>query len=421
MTTYDYDREFRLKILALCLDETWLARYGNAIIKPEYFERDDEEAFANAVLTYWKKYGKPPRDPYDVIALCNGKYSIFVLDMYEYQEESDLSLAAETAIQFAREQAAKLAILDSVDDVKSGNINRAITRMKDALKVGEEILSRGLDPIRDVDDWLYNYWEDKVRTGLVHVDQVLGGGQSAGELGIVLGPTNMGKSMALVNIGYGAATIGSSKFVLHFSHEMRSAQVAKRYAARMIFRFPNQSDNLDDYAEEVILAARKLITGRIRVFDGKKTTDQVESIVEQVKAEGFEIGLIIDDYLDLMYPPQKYGDRRFELSATYDWFREFCFQQGVPGWSASQSIRGSYTKEIITTQDIAEDIGKANISDNMMALCQTYDEEKMQQCRLFMAKVRDSKRHQLISAKYYGAQQAIITTGFVDMRKEKDV
>jgi archaellum biogenesis ATPase FlaH len=251
----DYDREFRLKILALCLDNSWMAKYGTSIISQSYFDRDDEHAFISSVLKYREKYKKSPSDPYDVIALCGGKFSTFILDMYELYDEGDFSLASDLVIQFAREQAAKIAILDSVDDVNAGRIQPAIDRMKEALKIGQNLLDSGLDPIRNIRDWLYDYWEEKTRTGFMHIDNVLQGGVLPGELSIILAPPNRGKSMALINVGYSVASIGSGKNVLHFTHEMSKQQTAKRYAARMVFRFPKHVDNLETYAEDVVETA----------------------------------------------------------------------------------------------------------------------------------------------------------------------
>lgn len=414
---YDHDREFRLKILALLLDNEWMSKYGDAIIDPNYFERDDETGFAKAVIKYRQKYGRSPVDPYDVIALCDTDISVFVLDMYELVDE-DLSLASDIAIQFAKEQAFKIALLESVDDVRAGKLQEPIERMKKALKIGEDLMSPGIDPIKDIDLWLYDYWSDKTRTGWVHIDKVLQGGMSPGELGTILAPPNRGKSMSLINIGYSIASIGCGKNVVHFVHEMSKEQTAKRYAARMVFRFPKPSDNLDDYAEEVIETARKLLTGKIRIIDGRKTPTQIEAKLEQL-ADEFDIGVIIDDYPDLIIPEKRYTERRFELSAIYEWYRDMGYKYDVPVWGASQSGRDSLSKEIITMRDIAEDIGKANISDVIIALCQTTDEEQVDQCRLFMAKVRDGENKAMVKAKYYKHNQAIVTTGFVSGKKEE--
>lgn len=422
---YEFNREFRLKILALCLDNIWMSKYGDEIIKPEYFERDEEEAFIGAICKFRDRYRRSPHDPMDVIELCDGEHSTFILDIYELEQDWDLSLAADYAIEFAQEQAAKLAILDGVDDIAKGDIQAAIDKMKKALEVGRNIESPGIDPIADVNDWLFDYWTDKVPTGLPHVDEVLEGGPAPTELAIWMGPQNRGKSMALVNTGYAAAGLAGGRNVVHISHEMNAAQVAKRYAARMIFRFPKRKDDLYEYAEELVDAARKLLKGKIRIISGKKSTTDVENHLERLRAEGFDFGLIIDDYPDLIQAPRSYTERRFELSAVYTWLREMAELYNCPVWGASQGNRATHSKEIITIQDIAEDIGKASIADIIISICQTYDEEQINQARLFMAKVRDGHKHALIQCKWYGEQQAIISTGYVSYRKkngeERDV
>ncbi len=417
---YEFNREFRLKVLGLCLDDDWMAMYGDDIVRPQYFERDEEEAFVKAIIEFREKYMRSPHDPTDVIELCDGEYTSFILDVYDLADDWDLSLASDYAVEFAQEQAAKLAILDGVDDIAKGDIQAAIDKMKKALEVGRNIRSPGIDSVEDVYSWLMDYWSNKVPTGWVHVDTILEGGPAPTELGIIMAPQNRGKSTSLINIGYAAAGLMMGCNVVHFSHEMNSSQVAKRYAARMLFRFPKRGDNLYEYAEELIDAARKLLKGKIRIISGRKSTSAIEGHLERLNAEGFDIGLIIDDYPDLIQASRRYDQKRFELSDTYTWLRELGERYDVPVWGASQSGRQSLNKEIITIKDISEDINKAGIADIIIALCQTFDEEQLDQCRLFMAKVRDGKNHSLIQCKYYPEQQAIISTGIIKYHRKKE-
>jgi len=422
--TYEFDRDFRLKLLALCLDDGWMSRYGNFIIKSEYFEREDEESVAKALLEYRSKYKKTP-DYVDLLVLCGDSNKELVSKLYKGVNGWDLSLASDMAVQFAREQAAKLAILESVDDVQNGvNIQSAIDRMKEALRVGEEIEVPGID-LLDYHSWLYDYWQDKVPTGWMHVDNILEGGPARGEMGLIMAPQNAGKSMSLVNIGLGASSVISGLNVVHFSHEMRAAQVAKRYAARISFRFPRKSDDLDEYAEEFIEAARKLLRGKIRIVRRKKkmTVLDIENELDRLEANDFHPDLIIDDYPDLLMSRRRYKDRRFELSEVCEDLRDLGERRDAVVWGATQSRRASFSKEIITLADIAEDIGKASIADVIISVCRTKEEEDTDQCRLFMAKVRDGSNHDTIRAKFYGAQQAIITTSLVTYkdREEKNV
>jgi len=421
-TTYSFDRSFRLKLLALCLDGNWMARYGNFIVKSEYFEREDEEAIAKALLEYIAKYKKTP-DASDMLTLCGGEHKELISKLYNGYKKWDLSLASDMAVQFAKEQATKIAILESVDDVQNGiNIQAAIDRMKLAMRIGEEIEFPGID-ILDYKSWLYDYWQDKIPTGFMHIDSILEGGPARGEFCLVMAPQNAGKSMALINIGYGAASIVGGMNVVHFSHEMRAAQVAKRYAARISFRFPKKSDDLDQYAEEFIEAARKLLRGSIRIIRRKKkmTVLDIENELDRLEANDFHPDLIIDDYPDLLMSRRKYRDRRFELSEVCEDLRDLGDRRDSVVWGATQSSRRSFSKELITLADISEDIGKASIADIIVSVCRTKEEEDTDQCRLFMAKVRDGSSHDTIRAKFFGAQQAIITTGLAKERVSEEI
>ena len=109
--------------------------------------------------------------------------------------------------------------------------------------------------------------------------------------------------------------------------------------------------------------------------------------------------------------------RRFELTAIYEWYRAFGGDNNFPVWTASQVGRGAYTKEIITEADISEDIGKANTADVVIAICQTLEEVEKDRCRLFLAKARDAKRGAMFDAKFFPDAQAIVTIGVTKPRE----
>lgn len=421
MDTYRHQREFRLKLIALKLDTLYSARVGN-IVLPEYFEVDAEQEVARAIEMYKAAYAKTPRDPDDVVELCPSEEAKdLVYDVYEAYDTSDLTMARDVAVQWAREQAAKIAILDSVDDVKRGDLNRVILRMEEALQVGTDLFSPGIDVVRDTEHWLYEQWNDKIPTGLPHVDIHLDGGLAVGELGVILAPTNRGKSTALMNMAYGAAGIMAKRNVVIFTHEMHPKVYAKRFGARLVFRFPKRGEDLSEYEEDMVETARMLMPGKVRIIGGHKMTHlQLEQDINKLKDEGFNPGLMIDDYADLIYPIRSFNQRRHELTEIYEWLREFGFRSGFPIWTASQVGRDAYTKEVITEANVAEDIGKVNTADVVYAICQTDDELKKDRCRLYFAKIRDGKRGAMFDAKLYTDAQALISIGITKDREMTD-
>lgn len=424
---YQYNKQFRTKIISLCLQPGWFSRYGTSLIKPEYFELDDEQEVVEAILDFYERFQHVPRDRADLFVLCDEECAPLIDDIFQ---DYDYSLVKEEVIQWAKQQAAKIAILDSVDDVQKGDLEAVALRIKEASAVGEDLSIPGLDLVKDVHEWLSEeLWTDKIPTGLQHVDRHLEGGVGPGELLVVLAPSNRGKSMALMNIGYGAAGLGSGKNVVIFTHEMKPELYAKRFAARMLHRFPNDRHNISSYREEFMERARMLMPGRVRIIGGaqKMTTGQVEGHLRRLVDEGFTPHMVIDDYPDLLVPIRQHNQHRFELSELYAWLRQLgapgnITEEGFPTIGASQSNRGSFDKEIITEKDIAEDIGKVAIADIIVAICQTREEAEVDRCRLYGAKVRDGARGFMFNAKYYPLSQAIITTGIAKKREEeKDV
>lgn len=419
MTVYPFNRGFRLKIIALCLDYSWFVRIGRSVIIPEYFDSEDEQDIVNAIFVFYEAYARVPTDPDDLIVLCEGEHEDLILTIYEEKMDYDTSLVKDVVVQWAKEQAAKIAIIESVDDVKKGNLSEVLKRIEEAVAVGRDLASPGIHVVKDINIWLYEQWKGKVRTGWPHLDLHLEGGLGSGELGVILAPSNRGKSMALINIAYGAAGIGSGKNVVIFTHEMSEKVYAKRIAARMMFRFPKRTGNLAEYEDEFIDLSHKLMPGNIRIIGGARVTPlQIEGALERLIAEGFSFDLIIDDYPDLIIPHTRRKERRFELTEIYEWYRGVGNKYGVPVWAASQTNRGAYKKETITEDDIAEDIGKVNISDVVGAICQTQEEADEDRCRIFLPKVRDGIRNAMFDAKFYPKQQAIITTNRTVKKKE---
>lgn len=410
--TYTYSREFRLKLLACCLDVAWMAAHST-IILPEYFELDDERALAEALQQYFSRYGYIP-DEIDILEMCGNEYSDTVKAVFSGAENWDLSLAKDSAIQFAKEQAAKIAILESVNDIKRGDLKKPLERIRSAMMVGEDIGNVGIDLKGDVNKWLTDsVYTLKTPTGLYHVDMVLGGGLAPGELGVVLAPPNRGKSMLLVNIGVGCAGPTSSLNVVHFTHEMSESVVAKRYGARLVFRFPKR-DDITEYEYDFRSAVSDKLPGNIRIVHelaGAATVNTLRAKIQQLISSGFTPDVIIDDYPDLLAPTYRQSQRRFELAQIFRDMRALGTEFGCPVWTATQTNRSAVSKEVVTMMDLAEAFEKAAIADVILALCQTEEEEAHNLCRLYLAKVRDGKSRAMISAKYYTEQQAVITLG----------
>lgn len=413
---YNYNKEFCRRILRLLTVSSWLASYGIELILPEYFVEDEEKDFAQACITYYSTYSKAPTKN-DLSVIKNVD-----LDLLEDVFNQDVSdFVSDTVIQFARTQAAKLAVLDCVEEIEKGKLDNLTSILDSALKVGrnyQEVFA--LDVKKDFDNSYLRSQEEKVPTGLLYMDKQLEGGLGVPGLGIILAPFNRGKTMFLINIGFGAAGIGSARNVVHFTHEVSAKEVVKRYAARAMFRFVKAGDNFNEYSDEYIKRQKLLMPGNVKVIGGRKSYAQMKADLNRLQGDGFKFDVIISDYLDLIVGSTK-RERRFELSDNAQFLRDLSEEYGVPVWTATQSTRGGGFKESLHGTDVSEDKGKVDIADVVYGLNQTKDELMADQCRLSALKLRsnDTKVPE-IACKFYGRSQAIVTVGEVMDKADDD-
>lgn len=400
--------EFRTAILALLTESDWLVRYGT-ILLPEYFPTKEEQAYVRWINWYYSTYNKPPT----YTAIQQGvQSSNGLLDNVRMVDEQDLSYAADVALDFAEVQAMKIAIIQSVDDIQAGDLRKPLERVKQAQRVGKDRTDLGMDLIADMDAWVGEELHgQRYPTGWAPVDNILSGGLTGGEYGLVMAPPGMGKTAMLVNIGYGIAGLIGATNVLHVTLEVSVEQLLARYAARVAgVRLHREDDSMDEKQFKAMLSKRagQRLRGKLRAVYGKWTVADIRSTIDNLAVEGFHTGALLVDYPDLMTPTRNREEKRFELADISRELRQLAGDYGIPVWGATQSTRESFYKELITTASIAEAIEKAAVVDVLIALCQTKEEEQLDQGRLYMAKVRRSNSHSLVSVKINFEHQAII-------------
>jgi KaiC/GvpD/RAD55 family RecA-like ATPase len=261
--TYEYGPVFRERICALTLIPDWFARYGT-IISPEYFETEEERKFIKFTKHYYDQYqATPEHDEAGVYFDNDSEMPDFLNEVYDIAESGNLKFAEDEIITFAKQQAMKLAILQSVDDLKSGDLAKPLTRVEEAQLVGRDMTDLGMD-LKEPDDWLYHDpLNEVIPTGIQHLDEQFGG-ISRGEYGLIMTTQGVGKTMTLINIGCGAASITSRCNVVHITLEMSAKKIMRRYAARITGRFLTKEADQDEYRKEFDQFSKMKIRGNIK-------------------------------------------------------------------------------------------------------------------------------------------------------------
>jgi len=201
------------------------------------------------------------------------------------------------------------------------------------------------------------------------LDDLLGGGLAAGELGTVLAPTNEGKSSLLVWLGGSALLMG--KRVVHFTLEMSGTQVARRYDQRL---FGLRTEDMVRLGWKKIRRKRKehfrRYKGALMIHEFSTRSVSVAAmlaVVDKYNAEQ-KVDLVIVDYGDLAKPSNPNDDYRLRLAEIWAELRAMAGIAKAPVWTASPANRPSYGKARIESSDVGECIQKAEISDVLLSI-----------------------------------------------------
>jgi replicative DNA helicase len=408
---YAWNARFRERIIALCFVPDWYASYGDAIIMPEYLETEEEQELVGALRSFYKAYGRPPEED-EILAEFSDDTRIqdLILTVLEYLDE-DLTYAQEQAVQFAKEQAMKLAILASVKDIHAGHLSKPIMRVREALAVGMDLRDLGILLKEDVAEWNFDSDDDeRIVTGMPLLDKAMGGGLSRGEYGVVLGSSNVGKTRLLINFGVGAASIMQRLNVVHITLEMKAKKIAQRYGARIVGKKRTYDTDLSDYALLFDKSAKVKIPGQIRVKGWpphRCTINDLSAYLNRLIMSGYVPDLLIVDYPDIM-KHEKVGELRHNISNTTAELRGCAGDFNLAVWGASQANRGAVNRELVDLDAIAEDYGKVAIADIIIAICQTKEEYELDLLRLFAAKVREGPKHWVLRCSQLGDIHAIV-------------
>ncbi len=376
----NYGYEFETKLLGAILnDPEFLVQIGD-IIKSDYFSNQAGKWLITKALDYFKKYKKPPsllvfKTEIEKIEngheLLRGEAISFLGSACSYVNSIDLPYVKDEAVNFCRNQEIKSAILDSVDLLKKSEFEQIKYKLDKALKVG---VSRDVGYLYK-DDFEARYLQSKrtpIATNWSAIDDLLQGGLSKGEMGVVIAPGGIGKSWVLVSIG--AAAVKAGFTVIHYTLELNKYYVAKRYDSVLS---GYGSVNLDLHKNEVYDIVNKL-PGNLIIEEYPTRSASVLTIrahLDRCISLDKKPHLIIVDYGALLRGNANL-QRYQEVGETYEELRGIAAEYACPLWTAAQTNRAAAQKDIIYADDVADAYYIIAASDFVLSLSRK-DEDKL--------------------------------------------
>lgn len=390
------------KVLALILNRKQYLKYKD-FVKLEFFRSRELRLIFKAIvkLQSIKKPAVKTKDIWLLIekrvddedALRYRKILLRMRAQYLAFSNEDEQVLNMTITKFAQENKLRELLQARAQELQAGvDVNI------DELQKGVNKIV-GLTSTKKVKDYEYGSMTDdrlskkkeppRIATGISEeLDQAISGGVAAGELAFFLAPTGRGKTLALANVGANALKLG--KKVFHVTLEINARAVGKRYdccLSKSTFEDLRESPEL---IKKVIVSLKE-IGGELIIKDysyGHCGISELHGLIQERWDEDKKFDLLIVDYADLLAPQEKSNNSRHDLDDIYKELRIIAGYFKIPVWTASQANRVALNIRTITMAQIAESIGKANVADLIIAMCQTDEEVLEKEMRLYVAKNR---------------------------------
>ena len=393
-----YGKTFQEKLAFIILDDRVFADRMVEVLNVEFLEYKYLQSFVGKIFQYKRKYGSQPSHDTMKTMIKSGiddlnealqkqirDYYVRVLSNINILESAEY--IKETALDFCRKQKLREAMLKSSTLLQKCSFDEISVVINDALKAGADA-DFGYDYIKDFEKRFEFSGRDTITTGWQKMDEITGGGCGRGELGVVIAPTGVGKSMVLVHLGATALKAGMT--VVHYTLELRDTVIANRYDS-CITGIP-LNDLMDRKTE--IRESLKDLDGTLIVKEyptKTATTNTIRAHLEKLKQQAIVPDMIIVDYADLLRPLSARDAKREELESIYEELRAIMMESNVAGWTASQTNRTGLQAEIITMQSISEAFNKCFVADLIFSVSRTTEDKQKNGGRVYIAKNRNGQ------------------------------
>jgi len=389
-----FGKLFQENLCQLILYDRIFADQIKEVLNINFLELRYLQVFIKKIFNYKEKYETHPSSKIMLTVLRteieneNELVQKQVRDFFARMMKTDVQdvdYIKDVALDFCKKQVLKEAILKSVPLLERSSFEDIQALIDGAMKLGMDN-DYGYDYIKDFEKRFEIQARNPVTTGWKLVDSLCKGGLGRGELGIVIAPTGVGKSMALVHLGTQA--IKEEKTVIHYTLELQDTVVACRYDSCITgMDLMEIFSKKDEVYEEIKDLKGQLI---IKEYPTKSaSTATIRNHLEKLRQRDMSIDMVIVDYADLLCSKSNISEKRHQLESIYEELRGIGQEFECPIWTASQTNRSGLSEEVITMEKISEAFNKCFVADFIFSLARTAEDKNTNGGRIYIAKNRN--------------------------------
>lgn len=413
----------------LCFDDK-RCREARAAVTPQLFESAVFREIAGAALDFIDQFGVAIKDhlPDHLEHILNGDdarkartYKLIVTSLFENRDSVNSEYVLASLHKFVRQQRLKSGVIEAVEALEAGDIDKAELAVETALKAQVVSFEPGLNlsDAAAVTGLLDNLEEPGFDLGIKELDDA-GAIPRRKELMLFIAPRGRGKSWFCTHVAKFAILQRWSTVVISlemsekrytvrflqsfFSISKRNAQVrvaefvigrngelvgiAHQFVERATLKDDNITQVLSSKVRREFRQRKPLV---VKAFPtGSLTVEMLEAYLEGLERHsGVTPDCIIVDYPDLMKHDAK--NKRIELGQILENLRGIAVKRNAALVAVSQGNRESEKATTVTGDMAAEDISKLATADVVFTYSQTRPEKRLGLARILVEKSRNDQ------------------------------
>jgi len=357
-------------------------------ISPEYFQEKAERVIFEEIQKYHVTYGAAPKTAAIKIEiqsrtdLTEPVYN----EIMEYLSKDvgvvpRMDFLVTKTEEWCRERAIVNAVYKAVNVIGGDEKDIPMSALPDLLSKAISTTfdnTVGHDYMNEAEErWeFYNRKEDKVSSGLEHMDYILNGGFPSKTLGVIMAGTGVGKSLFMCSMASNLITLGSN--VLYITMEMAEEKIAQRIDQNVLNLTQEEIDEISK--DSFLKRFQKLqikTTGNLVVKEYPTKTAHAghfRGLLKELKQKkDFVPDLICIDYLNICasMTAGKNSNSYEQVKSTAEELRALAMEFNVPVLTATQTNRDGYGDTDVDITSVSESFGLPMTADYFFAMTTT--------------------------------------------------
>jgi len=391
---------FQIKLVKQLIEDTKFSEEIMDIISPQYFDNEYLRLVVASVKDYYEKYETIPtyETVFEIIRVDIKREivrdsAIEIVKDVKNGDSKDCLHIQDIALKFCKQQELKKANQKIQKILELGDFDRydeCEEILKEALSVGGE-KDTGIDVFYALDDVLSEDFRKPIATGMVAIDNLMDGGLSKGELGVILAPFGVGKTTLITKMANNAYNLGYNVVQIFFEDNPKVIQ-RKHITCWTEVPLNELTENRDEIKK--IIPKFKSKEGNLilkKMPSDGTTIPKIKQYLKKLTSNGNKPDIVFIDYMDCVSPTRQFKDEWSGEGNVMRQFETMITELDVVGWTAIQGNRSSIGANVVEADMIGGSIKKGQIGHFILSVAKTLEQKEEGRATLAILKSRFGK------------------------------